>query len=236
MTIFLEKIIEEAKDVKTLEFSFKEKALFFFQPGQYVNVAFTKGNLTGQVRSYTISGMPNKQSMSITVKKYGPFSTELHNLKVGDKLEMYGPEGYFYPSPSMNDIVFIAGGIGIVPFFTILQHYYMEGMTQKTINLFYSNKLKGDITYFDKINNIAEDWKTFKVIYLLTKDKVDNSKLYHLGRLDRSVLKKHLTCINKKNRDYFICGSIQFVDDFWGLLRSEGVSDNNIYTEAFFTQ
>lgn len=40
--------------------------------------------------------------------------------------------------------------------------------------------------------------------------------------------------ISDTKKEFFVCGSISFVRDYWRMLKEAGVSDENIYTESFF--
>ena len=52
------------------------------------------------------------------------------------------------------------------------------------------------------------------------------------GRIDVPTL---LNSLNKTTeKEFLICGSISFVRDIWKALRDQGISEDYIYTEAFF--
>lgn len=75
-------------------------------------------------RPYTpISDPKDRGSLQLLVKHYpqGRASTYLHTLQPGDKLSIRGPlPGYAYtPSPAPRDILFVAGGAGITPIYSL---------------------------------------------------------------------------------------------------------------------
>jgi ferredoxin-NADP reductase len=227
----LKQRIKETEGVITLKFLPLKGAIFSFEPGQFVLVSFLDNRASGKIRAYSISSCPQDKFLAITVKKLGIFSSALHNLKIGEKIKTSPPQGDFYPRKSMNNLVFLAGGIGIAPFHSIIRNFYLEKSSEK-ITLFYSNRTKRDIVFFKELNEIARKWSSFKVIYLLTREKLKNKAFQERCRLNAKILKKYLR--NLKNKNYFICGPVEFVNDLWKELKKNGVREKSIKTEAFY--
>lgn len=223
---------QENHNVTTITLTPKKGRIFPFIAGQFTTVCFTSGPLKGIGKPYTISSLPNLDYITITVKKIGNFSATLHDLKKGDELLIKGLYGNFYPDADRNNLVFIAGGIGIIPFYLIIQDCFQKMPNKKHITLFYSNKIQNDLIYYSDLKKIINKWKNLKVFFYLTQQKSSDLPGFNFGRMSVAIIKKCLR--NLKKRDYFICGSIDFVDDFWEQLKKEGVPENNIYTETFF--
>src|SRR3989338_4443557 len=87
--------ISEADDVAILKFSSSEAPPF--TPGQFVNIYFLDDRCGGQGKPYSISSVPSDDFLNVTVKKVGGFSGALHDLKIGEKVKISSPQGYFYP-------------------------------------------------------------------------------------------------------------------------------------------
>jgi len=226
----LKEKIGEADDVLTLKFSLLKEPIFSFRPGQFVLVSFLDNRLGKQCRAYSISSCTQDKFLALSVKKIGTFSSALHKLKIGEKVKISSPQGNFCPEKSMKNLVFLAAGMGIAPFYSIIKSLYFESSTNE-ITLFYCNKTKKDIIFFKELNKIAENWPCLKIIYLLTREKTKDKKIKEVGRLDIKILKKYLK--NLKGKYYFICGPIKFVNDLRQALRKNGVKENLIKTEAF---
>ena len=227
----LKQKIKEAEGVLTLKFSPVKGVTLPFEPGQFVLISFLDNRAAGKIRAYSISSCPQDKFLAITVKKIGVFSSALHNLKIGEKIKVNFPQGDFYPQKSMNNLVFLAGGIGIAPFHSIIRNFYLKKSSKK-ITLFYSNRTKRDIVFFKELNEIARKWPSFKVIYLLTREKLKNKAIQECCRLNAKILKEYLK--NLKRKYYFICGPAEFVNDLWGTLKKVGVKENFMKTEAFY--
>jgi len=223
---------KEAENIVTLKFKIDKNSKFSFISGQYV-IVYLKGQSGPEGKAYTISSIPGNNLLAITVKKIGRFSTALHELKVGATVTAEGPMGYFYPDEKSKKIVFLAAGIGITPFISIIRTYARENWLKgKKIFLFYSNKTKEDTAFFDELNKLSENNKNIKLFYYLTRQKTKDSRIKEFSRIDIKSIKRKLK--NLVGRDYFICGPIKFVFNIRRALLDSGVSELKIRTEAFY--
>ena len=227
--------ISEADDVITLEFFSAERPQFI--PGQSVDIYFLDDRCGGQGKPYSISSVPSDDFLNVTVKKVGRFSGALHDLKIGEKVKISSPQGYFYPEDEMKDIVFLAGGIGITPFYSIIKDNF-NNKTNKNIFLFYSNKTRNSAAFLNNLNNLAKNWLKLKVVNIFTREsaawrtKTLAAENNEFSRIDIKMLKKYLKDLDKKY--YFICGSVGFVNDLWKELKKNKVEEDYIKVESFF--
>ncbi len=227
-----------------------------FTAGQYITLYFLNSSFGWQGKSYSVASSPYESAgISIVVKKIGGFSSAIHELRVGDKVKIIGPTGYFYPSPSAKSLLFLAAGIGISPFYSILRSLERNGgLNDKNVVLLYSNKTKDDIVFFDELNEVAEKNKGLKIAHFLTRNvqsfdspparseypprslllavEGKSPGIDEFRRIDKEALKKYAAPLSK--RECLICGSIAFVNDMWALLKEDGVPEENIVTEAFY--
>ncbi len=221
---------KETEDVVTLRFRPKKTQKNSFTPGQYVTIYLKSGPVG---KSYTISSVPSDKFLAITVKKIGEFSTALHSLTIGTSVAAEGPTGRLFPEEESGELVFLAAGIGITPFFSIIRDYAERGkLKNKKIHLFYSNKTKEDIVFFDELNEISENNKNLNVFYYLTRQKIKNSRIKEFKRMDAESIKNKLGHL--ENKDYFICGSAGFISDIRKIIIGEGVNRRNIHMESFY--
>ena len=110
----------------------------------------------GNRRYFTISSSPTESEIRIGIKFYqnsSSFKKTLLNLKTGDKVLAGSLSGDFtIANTKEKKFVFVAGGIGITPFRSILK-YLIDNNVKKDIILLYSNKLKEEIVYVDVFNS-----------------------------------------------------------------------------------
>lgn len=212
------KIKKETDDVVTIFLSGEK---FAFTAGQYVTV-YLDQNPNSHGKFYTLSNALHEEPISISVKKIGSFSSALHDLKEGNSIYLEGPHGWFYPKEEAETAVFLAAGIGITPFLSVIKDYAKKGI-KKNINLFYSNKTIEETCFQNELNNLVQnnDWLT--IDYFLTESGL---------RLNADYIKQKLKNLN--NRNFYICGSVSFVVDMRRDLLKHQVKEENIFTESFF--
>lgn len=125
-----------------------------FLPGQYLEwtlpgVAFDS---RGNRRTFTIASSPTETDIHLGVKFYEPasaFKRRLRALRPGDVLYANHLAGNFtLPGDPDRKLVFIAGGIGITPFRSMLK-YLLDSGQQRDIVLFYLVKRAEEVAYKD---------------------------------------------------------------------------------------
>lgn len=230
----------EAENIISLFFKPADGESFDFIAGQYVSVTLPafgearsakRPSISGRSKCYTISSSPSEEMICLTVKKQGEFSSALIGSNVGDKLIFNGPFGRFYPEENCEDIVFIAGGIGVTPFFSVIKEK-VNSKPKPKISLLYSNKTISDIAFFDELNKLAKNKDIGTLVYFLTQEKSEHPLVQEYSRINKESLKKHLVSFGGRN--YYLCGSIQFVNAVWKDLKESGVPEENIFTESFY--
>ena len=227
ITYTVQEVIVETASVFTLKLSC-EGGIPSYRAGQFITVFFPEtGHVEG--KSYSISSAPHEKYMSITVKELGTFSKKLCSKKVGDTITASRPYGYFYSESETSSLVIVTGGIGIAPFRSMILDVLSKNEERKIV-LSYSNKTKASIIFkqeFDELSKTSDG--QFVIQYYITQENVDNA---YYGRIPVSEIVSNGKRV--PDPEFFICGSISFVRDYWRGLKAEGVTDEQIYTEAFF--
>ena len=103
-------IIEETPTIKTFKFNWDMDKLGCPNPGEFLMVWNFKNE-----KPMSISQI-NKDELAISVKNIGEFTSQLHNLNVGDEIGVRGSYGNgFDNSFEGKNIVAIGGGVGMAP-------------------------------------------------------------------------------------------------------------------------
>ncbi len=88
---------------------------------------------------FTMTGLTGDDFLKITVKKIGPFTTALHGLRPPAQVQVSGPLGTYGKNADQHkNMVFIAGGIGITPFISLLSHLSDTG-SKAPVTLIWAN-------------------------------------------------------------------------------------------------
>jgi ferredoxin-NADP reductase len=140
------------------DFIFDKDKNFNFSAGQYLEwtLAHPKSDLRGVRRYFTIASSPTEDTLRLGAKFYEPASTfkqHLMKLNVGDALVATQLSGDFtLPKDPQEKLVFIAGGIGITPFRSMVK-YLKDINEMRDIILFYCNKTEDEIVYKEIFDN-----------------------------------------------------------------------------------
>lgn len=209
-----------AKDTYTFYFK-RDKKLFDFEPGQYVRMSLPHdADERGTTRYFTISSSPlNKEYLTITTKIIkSTFKKILFDLEEGTEVNFFGPMGWFLlPKDEKEEKVFIAGGIGVTPFHSLLTTLAEE-------------KLPAAVTLLATFSS-DEDAIFFNELTEVTKKNQDISVVYSFSRISDETIKKHISDLYKSV--FYIVGSEEMVATTKKVLVDLGVDEEKIQTEDF---
>ncbi|MEM0140961.1 MAG: FAD-binding oxidoreductase [Thermoplasmatales archaeon] len=196
---------------------------FDFKPGQFSSLFLNPNDKL--FRSYSIASSPLDDHMEFMIEMInGRFTSLLAKLKVGDRLYVTEPRGAFIFDPEVRKgSLFLAAGIGIAPFFSILRYLKQKGI-RKDIYLFYSIKHRDDIVNRSELESFSENG--LRIIYTVTRDPEDPSWKGERGRINMEMIKKHVP--DFRERDVYLCGGIKFVKDIVAEFVAEGFNDQDI--------
>lgn len=219
----------------TYSFYFDRKNTNFkFTSGQYVKLFLDIKNpdSRGSSRYFTISSSSSeKEFLTITTNIIkSSFKLALFDLKPGDRLKIFGPVGYFNFDPkSKKQNIFIAAGIGITPYHSILKNLESTDLNPK-INLFVSFKKMEDAIFYKELKEIEGKKSEVKVIYSLTNE-IKKFPNFELERIDIGMINKYVQDYREAN--YFLVGSESFVNEMFEHLKVNGIPEVNIFKEDF---
>jgi len=225
-----------AEEVYSLYFDRTACKDFDFSPGQYIRMTLpihaTDGR--GASRFFTITSSPlEKKYLMITTKKgKSDFKNTLLRLPEGDAVKMFGPIGGFYlREEEISEQVFLAGGIGITPFHSMIT-YAAEKKLEVPIILFASFPTVENIIFYKELTKIAQEQQKIKIIYTLTQSQESKTPWSgETGRISGELLKKYIADIMKPT--YYVTGPPRMVDGMEELLVSLQIPQNQIRIEQF---
>lgn len=228
----LKSIEEAAKD--SYDFVFAPDRKFVFAPGQYME--WTLGHRypdnRGNRRYFTLASSPMEDTVRLGVKFYPQASTfkrALSSMKAGDKISAaHLSGGFVLPKDPKKKLVFIAGGIGITPFRSMI-HYLLDKGEARDIIVIYSNKTAADIAYKDILDR-AESEIGIRTIYAITNEKVPVPGMYN-GQIDANLIAQQI--LDYRDRTFYISGPHAMVEAYGKILRDMGVSRFKIKSDFF---
>jgi ferredoxin-NADP reductase len=206
------------------ELIFAPEKPFAFTPGQYAEFTFQhdKTDARGARRFFTIASSPTEPALHLGVKFYEPgssFKKALLGLDVKTPIVAAQLGGDFtLPKDPKQKVVFIAGGIGITPYRSMLK-YMIDTNQKRPTTLVYAARTPEDIVFKDVLET--------------ARTKLGTKLLYATGaaRVDSEFIKKHIpdygTCL------FYVSGPHGMVVAVEEALRGLGLPHTQIKKDFF---
>jgi ferredoxin-NADP reductase len=216
------------------DFVFSSDRQLAFQAGQYVETTLPTrhSDSRGNRRYFTIASAPTERQVVLGVKFYpepSTFKQALAQLKPGDEMLASPADGSFtLPRNKNTKLCFIAGGIGVTPFRSMIQHLMGEGEARPIV-LFYANEKAEDIAYTD-IFARAERQIGLRTVYTLASDENPPPGV-HRGFIDWRLI--HSEMPDYHERIFYISGPRRMVTRYEQMLHEMGIPRRHIRTDFF---
>lgn len=234
LILTLKERIKVAADI--YEFVFGKNQPLSFSPGQYMEwtLGHRDPDSRGNRRYFTLASSPTEDDIRIGVKFYpepSSFKNHLAFLPVGSKVVASQRAGDFVmPKNKEQKLVFIAGGIGVTPFRSMIE-YLLDMGEKRRVTLFYSNKTADDIAYKDIFDRAAAELG-IKTIYAITDPgEVPAWPSVRRGFVDANMIKTEIP--DFRECVFYISGPHGMVVAFQSALKNLGIKQSNIKTDYF---
>lgn len=206
-----------------------------FVAGQYFELKLNikDPDERGNTRVFTVCSSPTKKDyfMFTTRILKSSFKMDMLSLIPGQMVEFDGPwNDLNYDEKDKEKKVFLAGGIGITPFHSIIE-YCLDRKINNPITLFVSWSQKSEIIFDDFFKDASKLLSNFIYVPTITHTDGLTDWTGEKGRVDSQMLKRYL--VKTENYRYYIAGPQSFVKSEKELIKGMGVSDNNIISEDF---
>ncbi len=203
-------------------------------PGQFHFLTLYRSpGLPVEEHPFTISSAPSEAaSLSFTIKESGDFTSTIPQTQPGDRAALRGPYGRFsyVLQPEVDDLVFIAGGIGVTPFISMLRHM-RSAAADKRVLLIYGNRAERDIAFREELAEMeAGDHPRLTVVHILSEP--EEGWQGETGLVDRSHLER--SCApDLAGKAFYVCGPPPMSEGVLRALRHLGVPASRLHHEHF---
>jgi ferredoxin-NADP reductase len=216
------------------DFSFISDSPIGFKPGQYLEwtLPHTGTDSRGNRRTFSIASAAGESELHIAIKSFEPgssFKKALFELEAGQSVIVGQLSGNFLlPEDTHQKLVFIAGGIGITPFLSMIKTMLKKD-ERRDIVLFYLVSKQTDYCY-------QEIWQRasilgVRVIPVLTSGQPSSDWLGLSGYLTENMLHQEVSDYNQ--RKYYLSGPNALVNNYSNLLRRLRIKHKRIVTDYF---
>jgi ferredoxin-NADP reductase len=213
-------------------YELKSKHAAYFRAGQYLSVKFDIGGYK-VTRPYTILSSPKdalKGKCALGIKTNGFVSEHIAKTwKVGDTITTSGPEGTFYYDDirDAGTVVGIAGGCGIMPFYSMAQAI-MQTTEKFKLVLLYGSRSKKDIVLRGELDDMAEkSCGRIEVVHVLSEQE---DKGCETGFVTKELIQKHG---GDEPYSIFMCGPQEMYDFVGKEIAELGLAKKYVRAELY---
>jgi ferredoxin-NADP reductase len=220
----------------TYEFVFSSNRKLSFAAGQYLEwtLAHTKADMRGIRRYFTIASSPTDPDFRIGVKFYekgSSFKTKLLSMRRGETIVASQLSGDFVLSKNKEKkLVFIAGGIGVTPFASMIR-YLLDKKERRDIVMLYSNRTIEDTSYVDLLDRADRELAMQITPVFSDQTPEDQTHNGFPKMIDRNLLTSEIP--DYKERIFYLSGPHGMVNAFNDLLLQLGVPRSHIKKDFF---
>lgn len=206
-----------------VSFAFRPDQTFQWQAGQFLKYTLPHDDPDerGIERYFTISSAPHEGFVMLTTRIGGrnsSFKRALMALKPGDPIEAEGPDGDFVAGDPEPERIWVAGGIGITPYRSILLDLKHKNRPIRAA-LIYSNSTP-EFIYREELEAIRNESPDFRIRYVVSPERIT----------DRII---HSEAADPANAAFYISGPEPMVEAFEKTLPETGIPEAHIKRDYF---
>jgi ferredoxin-NADP reductase len=220
----------------TMAFHFEKPSGFAFKAGQSADVTLIDPPDTdaeGNTRTFSIANPPFENELVFTTRmRDTAFKRSLKKVPLATEVTIGSAAGSFtlHKNPA-KPAVFLAGGIGVTPFLSIVRQADHDRLLQK-LYLFYSNRRPEDAAFLDTLQALETTNPNFCLICTMTEmSKSTKDWKGETVLIGKEMLSKHLAVL--RGPIYYIAGPPPMVAAMRQTLVSAGIEEDDIRAEEF---
>lgn len=220
----------------TTAFLFEKPAGFSFKAGQCLNFTFLDPPATdaeGNTRTFSIASSPDEEELMVATRmRDTAFKRVLQAMPLGAPVEIEGPFGNFTLHKNATRLaVFLAGGIGITPFRSIIRDAARKKLSHRLF-LFYANRRPEDGAFLEELQQAERDNPNYQFVGIMT-DMANSKRPWQgkTGHINKEMLTQFISDITAPI--YYTAGPPGMVTAMRRMLADAGINNDGIHTEEF---
>lgn len=205
------------------------------RPGQFATIRIMGERGWSEPHPFTISCSPEDEDLRLTIKRAGDFTRTIHGIAPGAEVQFQGPYGAFLKDiDEQEEIVFIAGGVGITPFLSALRHFRNIDADNR-VTLFWANKSLDDAFGRAELEEMTRHID-LRVIHVLSREdppghsEAEGKVRFEKGHVTRDILKRHTI---SPTASFYLCGPPRMQEFVLEELEHCGVDKQKVQREGF---
>ena len=218
-------IRQDTPDVKTFRvLTLDGKKPFIHKPGQCAMLSMPG---IGEALFSITSSPTNTEYVEFSIKKCGCVTSWIHAAEVGQQITVRGPYGNGFPVETEfkgQDMLFIAGGIGLAPVRSVINYVRDNRANYGKVDIVYGSRSKEDLVFFKEI---IDEWKNDPTVNVhLTIDREQENWDGHVGFVPSYVKELGFDC----NKTAVLCGPPIMIKFTLQGLEELGFDKKQVYT------
>jgi ferredoxin-NADP reductase len=227
--------VAETREVAkgTLLVTFAVEGYPDYRPGSYFWVELPdrgRQDEKGLRRHISLVTSPTEQGIVglATRLRESAFKQTLAQLEVGDEVEVEEPKGDFL-LPEATDVryVFVAGGIGITVFRSMLRYIRDERLPYE-ITLVFSNRDRESAAFLDELEEFERELPGFRLVLTMTDQEGWEGEA---RRIDAAMLRDHLGEL--EGYRFLVAGPPAMVQAVVDALHDAGLPEESVLADKF---
>lgn len=192
-------------------------------PGQYGFFTFNGPLLSTESHPFTLIESAEGSTISLLVKARGDYTINFYQqIKKGDHGTFEGPYGRLNYKRAGPLQIWIAGGIGVVPFLAWIRSMKKSSSKGFKIDFYYCIHRETDAVFYREFKEFSSLNPIFRV-FLCCSEKGNRLDIHQMIKFSGSI----------KNRQVFMCGPLKLTSDLKAQFQVYGISNNDIFVEDF---
>jgi ferredoxin-NADP reductase len=203
-----------------------------FRPGAYFWVELPDrghDDEKGLRRHISLVTSPTESVVGLATRlRDSAFKRTLAELEVGDAVEVEEPKGSFLlPEDTSVEYVFVAGGIGITVFRSMLRYIADEQLPYR-VTLVYSNRDRESTPFLDELEELERRIDGLRIVLTMTDDAGWEGETRHL---DADVLGELLGGLEGKT--FLVAGPPEMAQSVADSLQAARVPEARVLADKF---
>ena len=216
------------------DFVFRPDRKIAYLPGQYLDWTLEVANpdARGNRRAFTIASAPSDEDLRLGVKFYpdsSAFKRSLAAMQPGDAIFASQLAGAFtLPEDASQKLAFIAGGIGVTPFRSMVRDLVSRQDKRSVVMLYGANR--ADEFAYAGLFARAERELGHRTVYAVAEGEA-TSLGAHRGLIDAALVEREIP--DFRERVFYLSGPWAMVTAFQRMLKDMGVARARIKVDYF---
>ncbi|XP_005097509.1 oxidoreductase NAD-binding domain-containing protein 1 [Aplysia californica] len=247
----------QIKEVKNISPTVKQlrvhvmDSCFFFKAGQWVDMFIPGVDVVG---GYSMCSAPHtlvstgQLVLAVKSSPHPPAHWVHTKCKEGSEVKMRAGGDFFYDPPKhacTEDLLLLAGGVGVNPLFSILQHFIhlhpsqerdrnAGAKSQPKVSFLYSAQNMEELIFKEELKEIAGKNPNVNLKMHCTRQAVESADFISGGRIGQKDIELTSSQLDKSKAQVYICGPGSFIKSMELYCQNSGFNKSSIFYETWW--